>query len=86
MTVKNLGKYRDYLKAEKIARRKAQIELRKLYNFVADIKDPVVKQIIISRYIEGLSWTATAMKAGGNNTPDTCRMILSRYLSKDKKK
>ncbi len=86
MTVKDLEKYQDYIKAKKTAERKARIELRKLSSFIANCQDNVVRQIIISRYIDGLSWTATAIRAGGNNTPDTCRMMLKRYLTKLNKK
>lgn len=86
MTVEELEKYQDYLKAKKAAERKARIELRKLSSFIANCHENVVRQIIISRYIDGLSWTATAIRVGGNNTPDTCRMMLKRYLEKINKK
>jgi hypothetical protein len=84
MTVKDLEKYQDYLKDENSAHKKAQIELRKLNRFVVSCPDPVIRSIIINRYIKGLSWTAVAMRIGGNVTDDNCRKMLTRYLMKKK--
>ena len=86
MTVKELEKYRECLKSEKESHRQAQIELRKLNRFVSSVKDPIVRSIIINRYVKGRTWVATAMNIGGNMTEDNCRKILTRYLLKHGKK
>ena len=79
-----LEKYQNYLKAEKTARRKAVRELKRLERFIAKCRDPHVRSIIIHHYIKGLSWTATAMKVGGDVTGDNCRMMVKRYFKKYK--
>lgn len=84
MTVNELQKYQECLKSEKDSHRRAQIELRKLNRFILSVKDPVVRSIIINRYIKGKTWVATAMCIGGNMTEDNCRKILTRYLMKHK--
>lgn len=82
MTVKDLGKYQGYLKDEKTAHKKAQTELKKINRFVISCKDPLVRAIIINRYIKGLTWMATAMRIGGKMTDDNCRKIVTRYMMK----
>ncbi len=82
--VKDLEKYQKLLKEDKAVRDKAQKELRKLNRFIISCPDPVIRSIIINRYIKGLSWTAVAMKIGGNVTDDNCRKMLTRYLMKKK--
>ena len=86
MTINELEKYRECLKSEKESHRRAQIELKKLNRYIISVKDPVVRAIIINRYVKGKTWVATAMCIGGNMTEDNCRKILTRYIMKHGKK
>ena len=86
MTAKDLGKYKACLKEERLAHQKAKVELKRLERFVISCSDPLVRAIVINRYINGLTWTATAMKIGGNITADNCRKIVTRYLIRKNRK
>ena len=82
MTLEDLSGYQDCLKAEKNLHKKRRTELKKLTRFISSCSDPLVRSILIKRFIDGESWTSVAVKVGGNNTADNCRMIVSRYLEK----
>lgn len=49
-------------------------------NFIESIPDSLIRQIIISRYVEGKSWTKVAMDVGNDNTADSVRMMVNRFL------
>ena len=52
--------------------------------FLNTISDSLIRRIIYYRYIEHLSWGMVAAKIGGNNSEDSVRKALDRYLEKDK--
>ena len=45
------------------------------------IHDPLVRQIIALRYIDGLPWQQVANNIGGGISVSGVRMILDRYLA-----
>lgn len=49
-------------------------------NFIESIPDSLIRQIIILRYVECKSWTKVAMDVGNNNTADSVRMMVNRFL------
>ena len=57
-------------------------ERRKLERYIADIEDSYLRQIMVARFIDGLSWSRVANRIGGNNTGDGCRMAVKRFLAK----
>lgn len=55
-------------------------ELRAVMAWIEDIDDPVVQVIIYARFVKGKSWTGVAREVGGDNTPDSVRMMFSRFV------
>lgn len=61
------------------------LEYAKLNAFVNDIDDPLLRQIILYRYVDRLQWRQIAARIGGNNTEDSVRLMVNRYLNSLKK-
>ena len=55
-------------------------ELNRLNEYIQNVDDPLVKQIMIYRFIEGNSWVKVAFLIGGNNTVDRVKKRVYRYL------
>jgi hypothetical protein len=79
--------YDDY--QYKIRRLKTKLEKRieelidlveKVNGYIEKIDDSLIRQIITLRHIEGLTWEQVAARIGGNNTPDSVRMMHDRFL------
>ncbi len=49
-------------------------------DYINNIDDSLIRQIITLRYINGLEWKQVAASIGGNNTADSVRKIAERYL------
>lgn len=60
--------------------RTAVAEYNRLMRYIAGVNDSVIRQILSARYVDGLSWQAVANKVGGNNTADSVRMAINRFL------
>lgn len=50
------------------------------WDFISTIEDPLLRQIIIHRFVDGKSWVKVADAIGGSATADSCRMIFNRAL------
>ena len=50
------------------------------YEYIENIGDSLIRQIISLRYINGLTWNQVAAHIGGNNTADSVRKMAERYL------
>ena len=85
MKLEDLNRYQDLVKTEKNMHKQKRAELKKLTRFISSVKDPLVRAILIKRFIDGKSWVAVANEVGGDNTPDSCRMIVVRYIEKKKR-
>jgi len=48
--------------------------------FVEEIDDSLLRQIIILRHVNGLTWEQVAAHIGGGNTGDSVRMMHDRFL------
>lgn len=59
---------------------KSILEYAKLNAFVNNIGDPLLRQIILYRYVDGLQWRQIAARIGGRNTEDSVRNCVNRYL------
>lgn len=57
-------------------------ELLRLNDYIAECDDSLTRQILTYRFIDGLSWGRVAVKVGGGNTSDSCRMNVKRFLKK----
>ena len=51
-----------------------------IMDFITEIDDSFIRQIIYCRFILRYSWTRTAHKIGGGNTADSCRMAYKRFM------
>jgi len=51
-----------------------------IFEWVESIEDSLLRQIIILRHVNGLTWDQVAASIGGGNTADGVRMIHDRYL------
>ena len=69
--------YLEELRAYKarILRKKAEVEL-----WLNDLDDILLKQIIHLRCVELKQWEDIAIKVGGGNTADSCRMYYNRHI------
>ncbi|MFQ9681945.1 MAG: hypothetical protein ACLRZH_19265 [Ruthenibacterium lactatiformans] len=56
------------------------LEYAKLNAFINEIDDPLLRQILLSRYVDGLQWDQIAARIGGDNTAGSVRKIAERYL------
>jgi hypothetical protein len=57
------------------------IELRtEIIEFVEGIDDSLLRQVIILRHVNGLTWEQVAAHIGGGNTADSVRKMHDRFL------
>ncbi|MFU0784286.1 RNA polymerase subunit sigma-24 [Clostridium sp.] len=49
-------------------------------DYISNIDDSLVRQIISLRYVNGLTWAQVAASIGGNNTADSVRKVAERFL------
>ncbi|MEG0944384.1 MAG: hypothetical protein RSD74_02090 [Angelakisella sp.] len=69
--------------AKSIIEKKREIsiaEYNRINRYIASIDDALVRQIVTLRFVNGLSWVQVALHIGGDNTPDSVRMALRRYI------
>lgn len=62
-------------KLKRLYAQQARIE-----RYIADIDDPLVRRIMVARYIECQSWEGVARKLGGRNTAESVRKICERWF------
>lgn len=55
-------------------------ERNRLEAYIGSIEDSLVRQIMIARHINGLSWRQVAFAIGGGNTENGVRQTYHRYL------
>lgn len=79
--------YEEYNRKAERLRRKLNKRIKELMDlvektneFIENIEDSLVRQIISLRYINGLTWEEVAANIGGNNTADSVRMLCNRFL------
>ena len=70
-----------YIEVEKLHREQLAKEL-KITKFIKSIQDAQVRFSIEMHYIDGATWNEVADALGGNNTEDSCKKYVSRYLQK----
>lgn len=58
-------------------------ERNRLERYIADIPDPLKQDVFALRFVNGLTWYQVAQSVGGNNTADSCRMMVKRYLQEN---
>ncbi len=77
----------EYEKKLKRLKRKLQRRINELMDmreeleeYIDTVQDSLIRQILILRYVNGLSWQQVAASIGGGNTADSVRMIHNRFL------
>lgn len=75
-----LTEMRLKLEAAKIA---AVRELMRLTDYIEGIEDPLMRQIMQYRHVNGMNWIQVSCLIGGGNSPESVRQAHKRYLGKD---
>lgn len=82
----------DYLKEElldqktRLVHRKWELELlkAKTEKMINGLDDGLLRLVLLKRYIDGKQWVQIAMEIGGNNTGDSVKQMVYRFLDKQK--
>lgn len=62
-------------------------EIIRIQDYIYTIDDSLARDIMLTKFVQGLSWKQTADKIGGGNTVDSIRKIVYRATKKtDNKK
>ena len=76
-----LGQKMERLKKKMQRRVDDLLELRtEILEFVEGIDDSLLRQVIILRHVNGLSWEQVAKEVGGGNTAESVRQMHSRFF------
>ena len=62
--------------------KKCFYELNRLDRFIQSVDDPLLRQILTCRFVNGYSWRKIAFQIGGGNSVDSVKKKLYRYLKK----
>lgn len=57
-------------------------ELSRIERFIQSVDDPLVRQIMVYRFEKCMNWGQIAVAIGGNNSTESLRKKLYRYLRK----
>ena len=79
--------YEEYNRKAERLRRKLNKRIKELMDlveetneFIGNIEDSLVRQIISLRYINGLTWEEVAANIGGGTTTESVRKTAERFL------
>jgi len=61
-------------------------EEKQINDWIDAIEDPQIRTIVELRFREDMSWNEVADFIGGNNSENSVRMLLNRYLEKGDEK
>jgi predicted nucleic acid-binding Zn-ribbon protein len=60
--------------------KKCFYELNRINRYINSVDDPLVRQIIMYRFVSGLGWSQIECHIGGNNNAESLRKKLYRFL------
>lgn len=60
--------------------KKCFYELNRLDRYIQSVDDPLIRQIILYRFENHMSWSQIERTIGGNNNSESLRKKLYRYL------
>ncbi len=63
--------------------KKCFYELNRLNRYIGSVDDPLIRQIVMYRFENHMSWRQIARTMGGNNSAESLRKQLYRYLRKN---
>ena len=70
----------DTIEKIRVLEETIQVEKSRTWECITKISDSTIRQIIILRFIDGLSWFKVSEGIGGDATADGCRMTFERYF------
>ena len=73
----------DHVELIRQHKQKIEIAIREVDTFIAQIKDPFLRQIIELRCIELKSWNDVADRIGNTATPESVRKAYCRFVEKN---
>lgn len=76
------AKIADYHRALDMKRTKLLAERDRLMKYIDTISDVQIRLIFTYRFYDLMSWQQVANKVGGNNTADSVRKNVMRFLKK----
>lgn len=56
------------------------IEYNRLLRFIGDVDDPLVREILRRRFVDGQTWRDVAQSLGGGNSEEGVRKLCYRFL------
>lgn len=60
--------------------KKCFYELNRINRYISSVDDPLIRQIIMYRFVNGLNWFQIEYHIGGGNNAECLRKKLYRYL------
>lgn len=63
-------------------RERIERKIEKIEKWIDDIDDPLTHDVFYHRFVKGFRWAKVAVMIGGDNTEDSVRMIVARYLQR----
>ena len=54
-----------------------------LLNYIKSVSDPIVRQALTLKYVEGMKWEEVVKKSGGKNTSESIKKMVYRYLKRN---
>jgi len=79
---KNAAQLAEIREAIEAKKQLCLAEYKRLMNYITDVDDSLMRQILTFRYVNGFSWVQVAMHIGGGNTEDSVRKAHKRFLDK----
>lgn len=81
------GENRDFVRKQiqkQLEKRERCLKMHEqIEEFIENVNDSLIRQVLFERYIRGKSWTAVAMAVGGGNTPDGVRKTADRFFARE---
>lgn len=63
-------------------RKKLQDTKNRIRDWIEEIEDPQVQILMTYRFVDLLPWQEVAFKAGGNNSEDSVKKMVYRFIKK----
>ncbi len=54
-----------------------------LLNYIKSVSDPIVRQALTLKYVEGMKWEEVGKMIGGKNTSESIKKMVYRYLKRN---
>lgn len=61
---------------------KVQVQRKRIMDYIEEIDDSLMRQIVYYRHITCMSWTQITLHIGGNNSVSAIKMAYKRFFDK----